>query len=200
MKPTTALLILLSAAAPSLACADDDRSYDDFHAFEREFAFALYGTAHTGSYQAAGLGGRLRWQPFADDVPFGVETYLEVTLVDWPGEGFRHDYPNGFNLFVPIRFGDLRLRVFCGFCSILSFVEPTQEGSPRADDVMLGAHAGAGAEWALHSMASLFLDAQFNGYAGHDRSSGGWTGGLDEEFNFFWNVQANLGVQFHAGR
>ena len=81
-----------------------------------------------------------------------------------------------------------------------SFVEPAQEGAPRADDVMFGAHVGFGAEVAVHSMASLFADLQFNGYMGHDRASEGWTGGVDEELQFFWNLQLNLGAQFHAGR
>lgn len=199
MTRTTALLLAFFAA-PSLAHADDERPYSDIPAFEREWAVAFYGTGHTGSYHAAGVGGRLRWQPFADDVPFGLEAYLEATIVDWPGDGFRHDYPNGFNVFFPVRIGDWRLRAFLGFCDILSFVEPAQEGAPRADDVMFGAHVGVGAEWAVHSMFSLFLDLQGNGYLGHDRASAMWTGGVDEEFTFFGNAQANLGVQFHLGR
>ncbi|MGE0786913.1 MAG: hypothetical protein AB7S26_14670 [Sandaracinaceae bacterium] len=173
--------------------------YADIHAFDREFGIALYATGHAGSYYAGGVGGRVRWEPF-DGIPLGMEAYVEATLVDWPGDGFRHDYPNGFNLYVPIRADDFRFRPFFGFCDILSFVEPTQEGAPRADDVMFGAHAGIGAELAVHSMASVFADLQFNGYMGHDRSAGGWTGGVDEEFAFFWNLQLNIGAQFHAGR
>lgn len=196
-----ACLAFATALGASVARADDDRPYSEIPAFEREWAVGFYGTAHTGSYHAAGIGGRLRWEPFGDDVPLGLEAYLEATIVDWPGDGFRHDYPNGFNVFFPLRLGDsFRLRAFLGFCDILSFVEPAQEGAPRADDVLFGAHAGAGAEWAPHSMFSVFLDVQANGYMGHDRTSAAWTGGVDEEFAFFWNVQANLGVQLHVGR
>lgn len=200
-KITPLLFFVLTLAATGTAAADDDTPYSEIDAFDREWSVSLYGTGHAGSYLAGGVGGRLRWQPFADDVPIGLEAYVEATIVDWPGEGFRHDYPNGFNVFFPARLSrDFRLRAFLGFCDILSFVEPAQEGAPRADDVMFGAHAGVGAEWAVHPMFSVFADAQFNGYAGHDRSSAGWTGGVDEEFSFFWNTQLNLGVQFHLGR
>jgi len=193
-----ALLTSISARAQD---AEPELPYDEVAAFDREFAVAIYGTGHAGSYFAGGMGGRLRWQPFADDVPFGLEAYVEATVVDWPGEGFRHDYPNGFNVFVPIRLSqDFRLRGFIGFCDILSFVEPAQEDAPRADDVLFGIHGGFGAEWAVHSMFSLFADAQANVYMGHDRSSEGWTGGVDEEFTFFWNAQLNVGLQFHLGR
>lgn len=171
--------------------------YGEVHAFEREFAVAVYATGHAGSYLAGGVGGRLRYEPFEW---LGVEAYLEATIVDWEGGGVRHDYPNGFNLYVPIRLGDVRVRPFLGFCDILSFVEPEQPDAPRADDILFGAHAGVGVEWAVHTMASLFADLQFNGYAGHDRSVGGWTGGVDEELAFFWNLQLNIGAQFHAGR
>lgn len=195
-----ALLACLAAPASASAQEEEETPYDEVHAFDREFAIAAYATGHYGSYLAGGIGGRIRWEPFGDDVPLGMEAYLEATIVDWPGDGFRHDYPNGFNLYVPIRVDDVRFRPFFGFCDILSFVEPSQEGAPRADDVMFGAHAGFGAEFALHSMASLFADLQFNGYAGHDRASAGWTGGVDEELVFFWNLQLNVGGQFHAGR
>ncbi|MBX3274434.1 MAG: hypothetical protein KF729_29485 [Sandaracinaceae bacterium] len=206
MKRLAPGLLLLVLASSSVLCAgaaraDDESPYADIPAFDREWAIAVYGTAHTGSYHAAGIGGRVRWQPFGDDVPFGLEAYLEATIVDWAGEGLRHDYPNGFNVFFPLRLApDARLRLFLGFCDILSFVEPAQDGAPRADDVLFGAHAGLGAEWAPHSMFSLFVDLVFNGYAGHDRASADWTGGVGEELVPFWNVQANLGAQFHLGR
>ena len=183
-----AALLALSAAP---AAAQDEGS-----PFDREFAVAAYATGHTGSYHAGGIGGRLRWEPFEF---LGVEAYLEATLVDWPGGGLRHDYPNGFNVYAPIRFGDFRLRPFFGFCDILSFVEPEQEGAPRADDVLFGLHGGIGAELAVHPMWSVFADAQVNAYFGHDRAAEGWTGGVDEELSFFWNAQLNLGVQLHFG-
>ncbi len=204
LLPASLLLLALSALllTPRTALAQDteaERPYDEVHAFEREFTLAAYATGHAGSYLAAGMGGRIRWEPF-DDLPLGLEAYLEATIVDWPGEGFRHDYPNGFNLYVPLRVDDVRVRPFLGFCDILSFVEPAQEGAPRADDVLFGAHVGVGAEVAVHSMASLFVDLQLNGYAGHDRTAANWTGGVEEELTFFWNLQLNVGGQFHAGR
>ena len=175
--------------------------YSEVPAFEREWAISLYATGHAGSYFAAGAGGRIRWQPFDPSVPIGFEAYVEATLVDWAGEGLRHDYPNGFNIFVPVSLSrDFRLRAFLGFCDIISLVEPAQPDAPRADDVLFGAHGGVGAEWAVHSMFSVYADAQANVYMGHDRSSMGWTGGVGEEFTVFWNAQLNLGVQVHLGR
>jgi hypothetical protein len=171
--------------------------YDTVHAFEREFAFGLYATGHTGSYLAAGLGARARWEPLE---LLGFEAYLEATLVESALGGLRHDYPNGFNVYVPLRFGDFRVRPFAGFCDVLSFVEPAQPEAPRADDVLFGAHAGLGVEVAVHSMFSVFADLQANVYAGHDRTSQGWTGNVGEQLEPFWNVQLNLGAQLHAGR
>lgn len=187
------LSTLLVLARPASA---QDAPADAISAFDREFAVAVYGTGHAGSYLAGGVGGRLRWEPFDW---LGVEAYLEATLVDWPG-GLRHDYPNGFNVYIPLRVGDFRFRPFLGFCDILSFIEPQEQHAPRADDVLFGAHAGVGAEWGVHSMWSLFADLQANFYGGHDRTAEGWTGGVDEELTFFWNLQLNVGVQFHVGR
>jgi hypothetical protein len=165
-------------------------------AFDREFAVSGYTTGQAGSYLAGGLGGRVRWEPWSW---LGIEAYLEATLVSWP-TSIRHDYPNGFNVYVPVRAGDFRFRAFLGFCDVLSFIEPAQRGAPRADDIMFGAHGGIGAEWSPHSNWSAFADLQFNGYAGHDRSAGNWTGGVNERFDFFWTMQLNIGVGFHLGQ
>lgn len=192
----TLLAVLLLLIAPAAAEAAETPAEDPPpSAFDREFAVAVYATGHAGSYLAGGLGGRLRWEPFDW---LGMEAYLEAVLVDWPG-GFRHDYPNGFNLYVPIRAGDFRFRPFLGFCDILSFIEPEQPHAPRADDILFGAHAGVGVEWGVHSMWSVFADLQASFYGGHDRTAEGWTGGVDEELAFFWTLQLNVGTQFHLG-
>jgi opacity protein-like surface antigen len=183
------VLSILSATAVAQEEARQERS-----PWTQQLAVGFYATGHAGSYLAGGAGGRLRYEPFEW---LGVEAYLEATIVDWPG-GFRHDYPNGFSLYVPIRAGDFRFRPFLGFCDILSFIEPEQEHAPRADDILFGAHAGVGAEVAVQEHFSLFADLQANFYAGHDRSSGGWTGGVDEDLSFFWNLQLNIGVQAHV--
>lgn len=196
-----ALALLTLTATPALAQTEAEPQTEPAPAdetlspFDREWAIATYATGQAGSYLAGGIGGRLRWEPFQW---LGVEAYLEATLVDWPG-GFRHDYPNGFNLYVPVRAGDFRFRPFFGFCDILSFIEPQQAHAPRADDVLFGVHGGAGVEWAVHSNWSLFADLQANFYMGHDRTVAGWTGGLGDDFSFFWNLQLNIGVQFHMG-
>ena len=194
-------VLLLCPTGIALADAPEPRAeataaaHEAETAFDRPFAFASYGALRGGSYLAGGVGGRARWEPWPF---FGVEVYLEATLVDWPG-ALRHDYPNGFNVYVPIRFGRFRLRPFFGFCDVVSLIEPAQEGSPRADDVMLGAHLGVGAEFSFGTHWSLFADAQVDGYAGHDRATARWTGNVDEELRAFFTAQLNLGVQFHFG-
>jgi hypothetical protein len=191
MRRQITLLLAVILLAPATALAD---ARLEGNAFDRHLAIAGYATGHAGSYRAAGVGGRARWEPFEW---FGLEAYLEATLVDWPG-ALRHDYPNGFNAYVPIPVGrDLRLKPFLGFCDILSFIEPAEDGAPRADDVLFGAHTGFGAEWTKGKLWSLFADLQLNVYAGHDRTAQSWTGGVDEEFAVFWNLQLNLGMQLH---
>ncbi|HEY8427938.1 MAG TPA: hypothetical protein VIL20_06165 [Sandaracinaceae bacterium] len=185
--------LVMFASTPAFAQSEPE---PPISAFDREWALAGYATGHAGSYLAGGIGGRLRWEPLDW---LGLEAYLEATIVDWPG-GLRHDYPNGFNVYLPIRAGDFRFRPFLGFCDILSFIEPEEQHAPRADDVLFGAHVGAGVEWAVHSMWSVFADLQANFYAGHDRTANGWTGGVDEQLSFFWYVQLNVGAQLHLGR
>jgi hypothetical protein len=195
MRPLALALAALALLVPSVASAQD--APPEPSPFDRLFAIGGYGTGHAGSYLSGGLGGRLRYEPFSW---LGVEAYLEATVVRWEGAGFRHDYPNGFNLYTPIRIDDtFRVRPFFGFCDILSFVEPTEQHAPRADDILFGAHVGFGAEMALHSYLSAFVDLQVNVYAGHDRASDGWTGGVSEELIPQWYVQLNLGVQLHFG-
>lgn len=162
-------------------------------AFDRPFAMASYGAVRAGTYSSAGVGGRARWEP---GKTFGLDLYLEATVVDWEG-GFRHDYPNGFSLYTALPVGPARIRPFAGFCDVLSFVEPTQPGAPRADDVMIGAHVGVGVELPITRAFSLFVDGQTDLYAAHDRSSGGWTGDVAEHLSPVWTGQVNAGIQLH---
>ena len=162
-------------------------------AFDRPFAVATYGAVRGGDYSAGGVGGRTRWEPLRN---IGIDVYAEATLVDWPG-GFRHDYPNGFSVYAAVPVGPARIRPFVGLCDVLSFVEPTQPGAPRADDVMLGAHGGVGLEMPVTHSFSLFADGQADLYAGHDRASGDWTGSVAEHLTPFLTGQVNVGLQFH---
>jgi len=109
MRTTFALFALVLTAFSAPAAAQETAPEAPIHAFDREFAAAVYATGHAGSYLSGGLG-------------------------------------------------------------------------------------------VVHSMWSLFADLQANFYGGHDRTAEGWTGGVDEELTFFWNVQLNIGVQFHLGR
>ena len=203
-------LSTLFAAAPALAQdepreadeADEELPYDQVHAFDREWALAAYGTGHAGSYLAGGIGGRIRWEPF-DGIPLGMEAYLEATIVEWPGEGFRHDYPNGFNLYVPLRVDDVRVRPVL---RLLRHPELRRARRRKARSTG-GRHPLRRARRRRRggtrspAMASVFADLQFNGYAWDTTAAAeGWTGGVEEEFSFFWNIQLNLGAQFHAGR
>lgn len=163
-------------------------------ATDRPFAIGSYAAVRGGTYTASGVGGRARWQPFRRA---GLDLYLEASVVDWEG-GFRHDYPNGFSVYTPLDVGPIRVRPYFGFCDVVSLVEPTQPGAPRADDVMLGAHVGVGTEYAFGKSWSVFADAQVDAYAGHDRSSGNWTGNVAEDLMPIVTGQVNVGVQLHV--
>ena len=58
---------------------------------------------------------------------------------------------------------------------------------------------GAGLEASIETWASVFLDVQAAAYMGHDRSQGGWTGGVGGDYVPFGNVQGVLGVAVHFG-
>jgi hypothetical protein len=188
------LLLAILLLAPNSARAQSRTDPAPRSPWGTQLAVAFYATGHAGSYLAGGIGGRLRYEPFEW---LGAEAYLEATIVEWPG-AFRHDYPNGFNIYTPIRIDDVRIKPYIGFCDILSFIEPAQALAPRADDVLFGAHAGVGIEIALHRFVSVFADVQGNVYMGHDRTAEMWTGGVGEDFVPFWNIQLNLGVQGHV--
>lgn len=162
--------------------------------FHRDWALGGYATGWEGSYLGGGIGGRIRWEPF--DL-LGVEVFAEHLMVESRG-GSRHDHPVGFNLYVPLWLAeDLRLRPLFGFCAVLSFMEPDNEGAPTAEDVLFGVHAGAGIEWAALRDLSLFVDLQAVGWLGHDRTAQGWTGDVGEELTPTGVVQASMGLQIH---
>ncbi|MFN7697475.1 MAG: hypothetical protein ACK5U8_06240, partial [Deltaproteobacteria bacterium] len=65
---------------------------DEAHlAAERDLALGVYASGWAGSYAAAGVGGRLRWEMFSD---FGVEVFGEAHLVETV-RGLRHDHQIG---------------------------------------------------------------------------------------------------------
>lgn len=162
--------------------------------FDADWALGAYATGWEGSYLGGGIGGRIRWQAFEQ---LGVEVFAEHLLVESEG-GLRHDHPVGFNLYLPLRLAaDLQLRPLFGFCAVLSFMEPEEEGAPGAQDVLFGVHGGAGIEWALFRDLSVFLEAQAVGWLGHDRTSQGWTGDVGEELTPTGVVQAAAGLQIH---
>jgi hypothetical protein len=164
------------------------------HAFDRDFAGAIYGLGWTGPYDGYGGGLRLRWEPFEK---LGVEVYSEHLRIDDP-EGLRHDHPVGFNLYVPFRLTEnFRVRPFFGFCSVFSFVHPSQVGAERIDDIQFGVHAGAGIEYALGRFVSIFFDAQLTSYFGHGRTNGGWSAHVGDSVDMWFIGAGALGVQVH---
>ncbi len=182
--------LLLVAASASSAVAQDTRP----GTFDRNLAIGAYGTGWVGAYAGAGVGARIRWEPFER---LGIDLFTEHLIVESPG-GLRHDHPIGFNVYVPFALGpNVRVRPLFGFCAVFSLVEPEQEDGPRADDVLFGIHGGAGLEWSPFRDVSLFLDVQAIAYLGHDRAAGGWTGMVDEEYSTFGVAQASLGAEFH---
>lgn len=179
------------------AAADPDADLGpDFDALDRPFAFSAYVSGWAGSYLAGGVGGRLRWEPFAE---LGVEVFGEGHVVEWP-LGIRHDHQIGFNLYVPFELlPGFRIRPLFGFCTVFSLIEPPDASAPRADDVLFGAHAGVGIELAVETWGSWFLEGQAAVWAGHDRSQSRWTGTVEDTYAPFATAQVLTGFAVHFG-
>ncbi|MDH5493592.1 MAG: hypothetical protein OEY14_16680 [Myxococcales bacterium] len=163
-----------------------------------DHAWALGGSLSgwAGQYQAAGLGGYGRWEPFKR---LGIEVFSQHLLVRSP-EGLRHDHPIGFDLYVPFALSErFRLRPLFGMCVNFSFVEPDQALAPRADDILFGLHLGGVAETLLLSWLSVFLRLKVIGYAGHGRTISGWTGTVGGDLAVSMIGEADLGLQIHFG-
>ena len=186
------VLAALFSLAPSARA--DWPTADPASPFARKFSVGGYGVGWAGSYLAGGVGWRMRW----DALPFlGVEVFGESLLVEHQG-GMRHDHPVGFDLILPVRFAPwVQMRVLAGFCAVFSFIEPPAEGGPRSDDVLFGAHAGLGFEFALASWVSLFADVQAIAYFGHGRYSQNWGSSVTDDLTTWGSVQGAVGTAFH---
>lgn len=208
LPPQVALALALGAPAPMPATADAPLPAAVADAptqapagpvkspFSRMFAIAGYGTSWAGSYAGAGAGGRLRIEPWER---LGLDLFTEALMVQTP-HGLRHDHPFGFNVYVPFRFAEeWRIRPLLGMCFVASFIEPETKGAPRADDLLVGAHAGVGLERAMGSYFSAFVEVQGSGWMGHDRAVQGWTGAVGNEMKGYGVAQAMLGVSAHLG-
>jgi len=163
--------------------------------FERMFAIGAYGTGWAGSYSGGGVGGRIRIEPWRY---FGIDLFGEALVVETP-HGVRHDHPIGFNIYVPLSLSpEWRFRPLLGMCVVASFIEAEQQGAPRADDVLVGAHVGGGFERALGPYLSVFAEAQGSVWMGHDRAVQGWTGAVGNDLKPFGVGQLMLGVTAHV--
>jgi hypothetical protein len=177
--------------------ADAADAPSDRRAYERRFAVAVYGAGQGGAYGGGGIGGRLRWEVI--DQWLGVEVFGESFVINSQTDRLRHDHQVGFNLYVPFELGHgFRLRPLFGFCATFSFIEPEAAGGARSDDILFGAHAGLGLEWAFSDWGSVFLDAQGHAYVGHQRIEERWVA-LDDALALTGLFQANVGVQVHFG-
>lgn len=191
------VLVAFLFASPALATDPPAvRATREVSPYERTFGVGAYATGWGGAYGGAGVGGRLRIEPWRF---IGADLFGEALVVQTPS-GVRHDHPVGFHLYMPIRFGErVRLRPLVGMCVVASFIEPSEPGAPRADDVLVGAHVGAGLDLALHSRLSFFAEAKGVVWMGHDRSVQGWTGAVGNEVQPFVVAQAQLGLMVHFG-
>jgi len=197
MFPRTLLLLSLLAAPTALADAPPSvRAARSLSPYERTFGLGAYATGWHGAYGGYGVGGRIRVEPWRF---LGVDLFGEALLVATPA-GVRHDHPIGFHLYVPFSLTEsVRLRPLLGMCVVASFIEPVEPRAPRADDVLVGAHLGAGLDVALHSRVSLFAEAKAVVWVGHDRSVQGWTGAVGNQVQPFVVGQAQVGLMVHLG-
>jgi|GEM_PF-1199325 len=186
------------AAAQEVVAVEEGSIFDaaERNAFDRPFTFSGYVSGWAGSYLAGGIGGRVGWEPFPE---LGVEVFGEGHIVEWES-GIRHDHQIGFNLYVPLEvLPNFRIRPLFGFCTVFSLVEPDSSSSPRADDVLFGAHLGVGIEVGVEQWGSWFLEAQGAMWAGHDRSQSRWTGAVEDTYAPFGTAQVITGFTIHFG-
>lgn len=189
---TTLCAFLLLGASTARAAETPPKA--ETTPFDRLFALGGYGTAWAGSYKGTGVGGRVRVEPWKF---FGIDLFGEALVVESP-HGFRHDHPFGFNIYTPIDLGEgFRFRPLLGMCFVASYVEPEEKSAPRADDLLVGAHAGVGFERALGSTFSAFAEVQGSYWLGHDRAVQGWTGAVGNDLTGFRVAQVMLGVSAH---
>lgn len=164
-------------------------------AFDRPLAISGYALGWAGSYDAAGIGGRLRWEIIQHRL--GLDLFGEALIVNWPG-AFRHDHPVGFNLYVPFALGSrVRIRPLFGMCAVFSFVSPPALDGPSTTDVLFGVHTGVGIEVIVVGPLTWFFDAQAFWYVGHAQLPG-W-GGLSNNLVSTGLFQPSTGFQFHFG-
>ncbi len=202
MRPFLLFAILFSLLSRPLIAEENqiarqgEPSSFEKDAFDRSFALGVYALNWSGSYRGLGVGGRVRWEPF--DL-LGVDLYSEHLVVE-DDLGFRHDHPIGFSLYVPIElFDNFRVRPLFGMCAVFSFTETENAGVESLDDILFGLHAGVGAEFALNSFLSIYLESQLTGYLGHERynSAGGWTAHVGDNLDGTFIVSNALGFQIH---
>ncbi len=195
MSPRLLSLVLVVSHASFGAEPEVAQRFSSRSPFERPFALGAYVTGWHGAYGGAGVGARIRLEPFRF---LGVDLFGEALLVQ-AAHGLRHDHPIGFNLYVPFRFGRARLRPLVGMCVTASFIHPEEPGAPGANTILVGAHAGLGLEVALHDRLSFFAEGKAVVWVGNDRTVQGWTGAIGNEVRPFVVGQAQLGLLVHFG-
>ena len=196
MRTFLALLFAVVSLAAHAEGPVLTKSVEHLGPFDRMFGIGAYATGWAGSYGAYGVGARVRLEPWSW---VGVDLFGEAFMVTTP-HGIRHDHPVGFNLYMPIRLGEsMRIRPLIGMCVVASFIEPTEPQAPRADDVLVGAHAGGAFEVALGKRVSLFAEAKAVVWVGHDRTVQGWTGAVGNQVQPFVVGQGQVGIMVHLG-
>jgi hypothetical protein len=190
-----AALLLTSVANAAPETADEPVR----NAFDQPLALGSYTQGWVGAYDAAGLGGRARWEFWQHKA--GLDLFAEGMMVDWPGGGERHDIPIGFNVYTPFAIGSrVRLRAMGGFCAVFSFIESGQQGAPPSNDVLFGVHGGLGLEVAVAGPLVWFLDAQAVWYLGHDRTADDWSGAVSGSLSQAVVFQPSTGLELAFGR
>lgn len=195
----TCVVMLLLAALPVLA--DEPATPSAVQQavkrtpFDHRWGLAGYALGWEGSYGAGGVGGRIRFEAFPR---LGLELFGEALLVAVP-RGLRHDHPIGFSLYVPFRVAErIRLRALGGMCVTPSFLHSEVPGAPRADTILLGAHLGGAADFALHERLSFFTELKSIVWWGNDRSVEGWTS-ASNDLRVSVLGQLALGFMVHFG-
>jgi hypothetical protein len=196
---TASITVLFAVAPLASAAAETPEDTSPRTAFDQPVAISSYTQGWLGAYDAAGIGGRARWEFWQHKA--GVEVFAEGMMVDWPGGGERHDIPIGFNLYAPFALGSrVRLRALAGFCAVFSFIESAEAGAPASNHGLFGAHGGGGLEVAIAGPFVWFVDAQAVWYLGHDRTAQNWSGSVSGNLGQAVVFQPTTGLELAFGR
>jgi hypothetical protein len=147
---------------------------------DHPFSLGVRGGAWQNQYTEPGLGGQLRFQPWAH---VGLEGFLDNFAHLGNGQ-LRRDHVNGFSLFFPVvQTERVMVAPQFGACDDFQFVQPFRTSGPSVSDVLIGLHAGGEIEARIGGGLSVEAEVELYGYMGHGADVQRWTSQLSSSLS-----------------